>query len=67
MPMNIELKQDKNLNTFRSNIKRFKNRVNQVTLSKETCIINNKDKDYQYYQMKLCDCLLGTKVIEYIY
>ena len=47
--MNTDLKQDKNLNTFRSNIKRFKNKVNQMTFSKEVCIINNKHRDYKYY------------------
>ena len=40
--MNTELKQGKNLNTFRNNIRRFKNRVNQVTFSKEACMINNR-------------------------
>ena len=49
--MSTDLKQDKNWNTFRNNIKRFKNRVNQITFSEEVCIINNKHRDYKslYY------------------
>ena len=46
---NTDLKQDKNLNTFRNNIKRFKNKVNQMPFSKEVCMINNKHRDYKYH------------------
>ena len=47
--MNTDLNQDKNLNTFRNNIKWFKSRVNQITFSKEVCMTNNKHRDYKYY------------------
>ena len=46
--MNIDLKPGKNLNTFRNNIKRFKNRVNQITFSKEVCMTSYKHRDYKY-------------------
>ena len=44
--MSTDLKQDKNLNTFRNNIKQFKNRINQITFRTEVCMINNKHRDY---------------------
>ena len=44
-----DFKSQENLTTFKNKIKECKNKINQQSFGKETCIINNKNKDFSSF------------------